>query len=138
MLVACARQPALKIGGGLQVLSVTLSSGQVYINERIGGQVPIPPPIGVLDPRPRPASDRRSRVPERLPKDAQAASPNERILRPAAKAAARRLRLRGITLHRSAVPPRPPTGSSEVLPDDEVGRIAMVPAMRVREQRWPR
>src|SRR4051812_13384950 len=95
VLVACTRQPALKIGGGLQVLSGTLSSGPVYINERIGDQVPIPPPIGVLDPRPRPAGDRRSRLPERLATGAQAASPDERILRPAANAAARGLRLRG-------------------------------------------
>src|SRR4051794_25147373 len=92
VLVACTRQPALTIGGGLQVLSVKLSSRQVCIDERIGDQVPIPPPIGVLDPGP---GDRRSRLPERRPKGAQAASPDERILRPAAKAAARRLHLRG-------------------------------------------
>src|SRR3954452_20766433 len=90
VLLACTRQPALKIGGGLQVLSVTLSSGQVYIDERIGDQVPIPSPIGELHPRPRPGGDRRSRLPERLATGAQAASPDERILRPAAKAAARR------------------------------------------------
>src|SRR4051794_24544031 len=103
VVVACTRQAALKIGGGLQVLSVTLSSGQICINERI------PPPIGVPDPRPRRAGDWRNLLPERLPKDAQAWSLGERILRPAAKAAARRPRLRGITL-RPAVPPRPLTG----------------------------
>src|SRR5215213_792581 len=95
VLVACTRQPALTIGGGLQVLSVKLSFGQVYIDERIGDQVPIPPLIGILDPRPRPAGDRRSRLPERLSKGAQAASPDEQILRPTAKAASRRLHLRG-------------------------------------------
>src|SRR3954464_4727395 len=110
VLVACTRQRALTIGGGLQVLSVKLSSGQVYIDERIGDQVAIPPPIGVLDPRPRPAGDRRSRFPEGLPKGAQAASPDERILRPAAKAAARRLHPRGYHIRPPGRTARPAIG----------------------------
>src|SRR5215216_6721656 len=120
VLVACTRQPAFKTGDGFAGLSVALTSRQAYINQCISDQVWIPSLIGVLDPGRRPASHRRSRT-----------------------AVARPLRVRGITRPRPAIPQRPPAGwsvsraSSEVLPDHDVGRIAMVPAMRVREQRWP-
>jgi hypothetical protein len=139
VLVASTRQPALKIGGGLQVLSVRLSSGQAYINQRIGGQVPIRSPIGLLEPRPQ-AGARRSRLPERLPDDAQAGRPGERTLRPIKTAVARPPHVRGVTRRRPAVPPRPPAGwcVSSASSRHDVGRIAMVPAIRVREQRWPR
>jgi hypothetical protein len=43
-------QPPFKLGGGMQVFSVTTKSGQAYLNECITADVPIPPPIGVLDP----------------------------------------------------------------------------------------
>jgi hypothetical protein len=36
--------------GGVQVLSATVNTGQAYINECIAAGVPIPPPIGQLDP----------------------------------------------------------------------------------------
>jgi len=44
--------PAFKVsaGGGIHVLSATANSGQLYINECMANQVPIPPSIGVLDP----------------------------------------------------------------------------------------
>lgn len=35
---------------GVTLLSATINSGQAYINECIAARVPIPPPIGVLDP----------------------------------------------------------------------------------------
>jgi hypothetical protein len=42
---------ALKVGasGDIQVLSATINSGQAYVNECMANQVPLPPPIGVLD-----------------------------------------------------------------------------------------
>ncbi|MEO8671968.1 MAG: hypothetical protein ABI411_11685 [Tahibacter sp.] len=42
--------PAFKTDGGIHVLSATVNSGQAYLNECIAAKVPIPPPIGVLDP----------------------------------------------------------------------------------------
>lgn len=37
-------------GGGAVIKSVTVNSGQAYLNECMAARVPIPPPIGVLDP----------------------------------------------------------------------------------------
>ena len=44
--------PALapNAGGGLQVRTATVNSGQLYINECMANQVPMPPTISVLDP----------------------------------------------------------------------------------------
>jgi len=42
-------QPDLKLGGR-QVFLATVNSGQAYINECAAAGVPIPPPIGQLDP----------------------------------------------------------------------------------------
>ena len=50
---AVARKLALaqfKVGGGIQLFSITTQSGQAYIDECIAARVPIPPTIGLLDP----------------------------------------------------------------------------------------
>lgn len=41
---------SLRPNRGIKLLSATINTGQAYINECIAARVPIPPPIGVMDP----------------------------------------------------------------------------------------
>ena len=43
-------QPAFQVSGEIEVFLATTSSGQAYLDECTAADVPVPPPIGVLDP----------------------------------------------------------------------------------------